>query len=132
MGPLLLHLLNKFSTAFADALDGRSPDVSSTELYGGARISYVFHELFCVNLDELDPFEFLSDHDIRTTIRNATGPRPSLFIPEISFELLVKRQIERLQPPSLQCVDMVSVLLSFAFPACFRVQLFIHSFRCEF
>ncbi len=75
--------------------------------YGGARISYIFHDVFSKRLDNINPFDELTDQDIRTAIRNATGPRPSLFIPEISFELLVKRQIERLQQPSLQCVDLV-------------------------
>ncbi|CAF0911454.1 unnamed protein product [Brachionus calyciflorus] len=35
------------------------------------------------------------------------GPRPSLFVPEVSFELLVKRQIRRLEEPSLRCVELV-------------------------
>ena len=35
------------------------------------------------------------------------GPRPALFVPEISFELLVKRQIRRLEEPSLRCVELV-------------------------
>lgn len=35
------------------------------------------------------------------------GPRPALFIPEVSFELLVKRQIKRLEEPSLRCVELV-------------------------
>eukprot|EP00823_Brevimastigomonas_motovehiculus_P005625 TRINITY_DN4181_c0_g1_i1.p1 TRINITY_DN4181_c0_g1~~TRINITY_DN4181_c0_g1_i1.p1 ORF type:complete len:427 (-),score=113.72 TRINITY_DN4181_c0_g1_i1:307-1587(-) len=106
-GPLLLHLLSKFCNNYCDALDGRSPDVSITQLYGGARISYIFHDVFSRRLDNINPFDELTDQDIRTAIRNATGPRPSLFIPEVSFEILVKRQIERLQPPSLQCVDLV-------------------------
>lgn len=45
--------------------------------------------------------------DILTAIRNATGPRPALFVPEVSFELLVKRQIRRLEEPSLRCVELV-------------------------
>lgn len=45
--------------------------------------------------------------DILTAIRNATGPRPALFVPEVSFELLVKRQIRRLEDPSLRCVELV-------------------------
>ena len=49
----------------------------------------------------------LSDEDIRTAIRNATGPRPSLFVPEASFEILAKRQIGLLEPLGLQCVEMV-------------------------
>jgi len=107
LGPLLLHLLSKYCNAYRDALDGKSPEVSTTELYGGARISYVFHDIFAYQLENINPFDILSEHDIRTAIRNATGPRPALFIPEVSFELLVKRQIERLLSPALQCVDMV-------------------------
>eukprot|EP01126_Amoeba_proteus_P038925 TRINITY_DN4080_c0_g1_i6.p1 TRINITY_DN4080_c0_g1~~TRINITY_DN4080_c0_g1_i6.p1 ORF type:complete len:344 (-),score=79.29 TRINITY_DN4080_c0_g1_i6:292-1323(-) len=55
----------------------------------------------------MSPLEGLSDADLYTAIRNATGPRNTLFIPEMSFELLVKRQISRLNEPSLQCVDAV-------------------------
>lgn len=39
--------------------------------------------------------------------RNANGPRPALFVPEVSFELLVKRQIHRLEEPSLRCVELI-------------------------
>lgn len=66
--------------------------------YGGARISQIFHEVFTDRLYDMNPFDTISDHVIQTTIRNATGPRPSLFIPEIAFELLVKQ----LSPPSLR------------------------------
>lgn len=45
--------------------------------------------------------------DILTAIRNATGPRPALFVPEVSFELLVKRQIGRLEEPSVRCIELV-------------------------
>jgi replication fork clamp-binding protein CrfC len=107
MGSVLLPLISRFCGHFCDALEGKSPDVSIAELYGGARISYVFRELFSVTLDAINPFDYLSDGDIRTAIRNASGPRPTLFIPEIAFELLVKKQIERLLTPSLDCVDLV-------------------------
>lgn len=46
-------------------------------------------------------FFFLSSHF------SLQGPRPALFVPEISFELLVKRQIRRLEEPSLRCVELV-------------------------
>ena len=68
--------------------------------------------------------EHLRDVDVLTAIRNATvrkhfpararlttrafqGTRPDLFIPVVAFELLVKRQIARLNDPSLICVDLV-------------------------
>ena len=49
----------------------------------------------------------LTSMDILTAIRNATGPRPALFVPEVSFELLVKRQIRRLEEPSMRCIELV-------------------------
>ncbi|CAB4045658.1 dynamin-1 [Paramuricea clavata] len=55
----------------------------------------------------MDALGGLSTRDILTAIRNATGPRPALFVPEISFELLVKRQIRRLEDPGLRCVELV-------------------------
>ena len=55
----------------------------------------------------MDPFEDLSDEDIRTSIRNANGARPSLFVPEGCFEILVRRQIASLEQLGLQCVDFV-------------------------
>ncbi len=58
-------------------------------------------------MDTVEPLGGLSTMDILTAIRNATGPRPSLFVPEVSFELLVKRQIRRLEEPSLRCVELV-------------------------
>jgi dynamin 1-like protein len=108
-GALVLQLVSKFCSNFCDAIDGRLQEVygGMAELYGGARISYTFHELFAAALDQIDPFDRLSDQDIRTAIRNATGPRPSLFVPEISFDLLVKRQILRLEEPAQQCCELV-------------------------
>lgn len=35
------------------------------------------------------------------------GPRTALFLPDVSFELLVKRQIARLEEPALRCVELV-------------------------
>nr|CCA17876.1 dynamin GTPase putative [Albugo laibachii Nc14] len=110
LGGCLLHLISHFSTNFSNSLDGRhnSPNgIELHELYGGARIHYIFGEIFIKALREVDPFDTLSDEDIRTTIRNANGPRQSLFVPEVSFELLAKRQIKRLEQPGIQCVDLI-------------------------
>lgn len=66
-----------------------------------------FHDIFAKTINTRDHLVGLSDDDIRTAIRNATGPRPALFVPEVSFELLVRRQIAQLEIPGLQCVEMV-------------------------
>eukprot|EP00126_Sphaerothecum_destruens_P012302 Sdes_comp21093_c0_seq1m19775 len=111
-GALLLQVLTKFSTKFCQIVDGTAKELSTTELSGGARICYIFHETFGRTLDVVDPLEGLEINDIRTAIRNATGPRPALFVPEVSFEILVKKQIKRLEDPSLRCCELVHEELS--------------------
>lgn len=58
-------------------------------------------------MERVDPLGGLSESDILTAIKNATGTRQSLFVPEVSFELLVKKQIMRLEDPVLRCVELV-------------------------
>merc|ERR1719237_504659 len=77
------------------------------ELFGGARILYIFRTEFTSNLSRIKPFDGLSDQFILNSMRNASGIRSSLFIPEMCFENLVKMQIEKLRRPCMQCVDLV-------------------------
>eukprot|EP00118_Oscarella_pearsei_P005729 m.26335 g.26335 ORF g.26335 m.26335 type:complete len:695 (+) comp29242_c0_seq3:103-2187(+) len=106
-GPLLLQIITKFSTSYWSIIEGTSRDIQTAELSGGARICYIFHNTFGSTLQSVNPMAGLSRTDVLTAIRNATGPRPALFVPEIAFELLVKRQIKRLEDPSLRCVELV-------------------------
>lgn len=129
-GGSLLALLSKFSANFTSIIEGRgnmvsplssihqqqmmmSPNGSNSQqsdmnvLFGGARISYIFNDIFSSSLMSVGAFDGLSDEEIRTTICNANGTRPALFVPEISFDILVRRQISRLEQPGIQCVDLV-------------------------
>lgn len=106
-GQTLLQIITKFASAYCSTIEGTARNIETTELCGGARICYIFHETFGRTLDHIDPLGGLTTLDILTAIRNATGPRPALFVPEVSFELLVKRQIRRLEEPSLRCVELV-------------------------
>ncbi|KAK6135471.1 hypothetical protein DH2020_030796 [Rehmannia glutinosa] len=56
---------------------------------------------------DVDPCEDLTDDDIRTAIQNSTGTRSALFVPDVPFEVLVRRQIARLSDPSLQCARFI-------------------------
>jgi len=103
----LLQIITKFASAYCATIEGTARNIETTELCGGARICYIFHETFGRTLDSIHPLAGLTKMDILTAIRNATGPRPALFVPEVSFELLVKRQIRRLEEPSLRCVELV-------------------------
>ncbi|CDJ61057.1 dynamin-like protein, putative [Eimeria maxima] len=107
-GALLLHFFSKFARNFQDAIDGKlQSQHSSDHLMGGARINFIFHDWYGRALAEFDPLSGLTDHEIRTAIRNATGPKAALFVPESAFEILVKKQIQQLETPSLLCVEQV-------------------------
>lgn len=103
----LLQIITKFASAYCSTIEGTARNIETTELCGGARICYIFHETFGRTLDFIHPLTGLTKMDILTAIRNANGPRPALFVPEVSFELLVKRQIRRLEEPSLRCVELI-------------------------
>lgn len=106
-GSLILQLMTRFASSFISSIDGTSTEISTKELCGGARIYYIFNDVFGNSLETVDPAQNLSVLDIRTAIRNSTGPRPSLFVPELAFELLVKPQIKMLEVPSQRCVELV-------------------------
>jgi dynamin 1-like protein len=106
-GSLILQLMTRFASSFISSIDGTSSEISTKELCGGARIYYIFNSVFGNSLETVDPTQNLSVLDIRTAIRNSTGPRPSLFVPELAFDLLVKPQIKLLEVPSQRCVELV-------------------------
>ena len=106
-GPALLQTLTRFSTAYCQKIEGNSRDIDTHQLSGGARICYIFHHTLSRALHGINPLEGLNRKDILHAISNAMGPRPALFVSEMAFELLVKRQIRLLLQPSLQCVELV-------------------------
>jgi len=104
---LVLNAITEFCNEFRTIIDGTSSDISSFELSGGARISFVFHEIFASAIRSMDPFDQIKDVDIRTILYNSSGSSPALFVGTAAFEVLVKQQIKRLEEPSLKCVSMV-------------------------
>uniref|UniRef100_A0A7C8YHR1 Uncharacterized protein n=1 Tax=Opuntia streptacantha TaxID=393608 RepID=A0A7C8YHR1_OPUST len=106
-GTLLLNILSKYSEAFSSLVEGKSEGISTSELSGGARIHYIFQSIYVKSLEDVEPCDGLSDEDIRIAIQNARGPRSAVFVPDVPFELLVKRQIARLLDPSRQCARFI-------------------------
>ncbi|KPI42016.1 Vacuolar protein sorting-associated protein 1 [Cyphellophora attinorum] len=104
---IILNIITEFSNEYRTVLDGNSQELSSNELSGGARISFVFHELYSNGIKAIDPFEQVKDIDIRTILYNSSGSSPALFVGTTAFELIVKQQIKRLEEPSLKCVSLV-------------------------
>ncbi|RSH84410.1 vacuolar protein sorting-associated protein 1 [Apiotrichum porosum] len=106
-GSVVLSTITEFCSEFRSAIDGNTNDLSLNELSGGARISFVFHELFNNGVKSIDPFDQVKDGDIRTILYNSSGSTPSLFVGTSAFEIIVKQQIRRLEEPALRCCALV-------------------------
>lgn len=104
---IVLNLITELSNEYRTILDGNSQELSTTELSGGARISFVFHELYSNGIKAIDPFDQVKDVDIRTILYNSSGSSPALFVGTEAFEVIVKQQIKRFEEPSLKCVSLV-------------------------
>jgi len=90
---ILLSVISKFCAQFNDLITGKNCISKTGELFGGARINFVFNDVFRNKIHSINPFSLLTDNDIRTTVRNSNGLNPSLLVSEAAFETLVKDQI---------------------------------------
>ncbi|KAF7866816.1 hypothetical protein EAF04_005658 [Stromatinia cepivora] len=104
---IVLNIITEFTNEWRTVLEGNNQELSSIELSGGARISFVFHELYSNGVKAVDPFDQVKDIDIRTILYNSSGSSPALFVGTTAFELIVKQQIKRLEEPSLKCASLV-------------------------
>lgn len=77
---VVLSVITDFCADFRTTIDGGTNDLSLNELSGGARISFVFHELFNNGIKTIDPFDQVKDGDIRTILYNSSV---RFFIPDV-------------------------------------------------
>lgn len=70
-GPVVLNLINKFTTYYGDMIEGKFVKESAVECLGGSRINFIFNEIFVKSVKEIDPLSHLKDTDIQTAIKNA-------------------------------------------------------------
>ena len=104
---LLLTFEKRFRALIEGGARGAGGEAANAELVGGARINYIFHEVYARALAEVDPLQGITAEKIRLSFRNSAGQSSSIFIPEATFENLVKPQIARLKGPSLECAELV-------------------------
>ena len=90
----------------------------SGELLGGAKINDVFRTQFHEAVQSVDACSGLSEADIARAIRQATGTRTPLFVPEGAFESLARQQIQLLRPHCLKAVELVLAEMVRLLPAC--------------
>jgi replication fork clamp-binding protein CrfC len=71
-GSTVLSVITEFCTDFRASIDGNITDLAANELSGGARISFVYHELFNNGIKTIDPFDQVQESQIRTLLYNSS------------------------------------------------------------
>ena len=108
MNTFLLSSVFKFTTKYKELLNGNILNTNLNKVYiGAAKINKIFNQKFINEILSINPLDNLKDEEILIVIKNTNGLRPSLFVPEIAFEILVKQEIKRLEEPGLLCVKKV-------------------------
>ncbi|XP_075899708.1 dynamin-1a isoform X8 [Nelusetta ayraudi] len=103
----LLQMVQQFSVDFEKCIEGSGDQIDTAELSGGARINRIFHERFPFELVKMEFDEKELRKEISYAIKNIHGIRTGLFTPDLAFEAIVKKQIQKLKGPTLKCIDMV-------------------------
>ena len=67
----MLSIITEFTNKFRAVIDGNTNDLL-LEPSSGARISFVFHELFNVGVKTIDLFDRVEDGDIRTILYDSS------------------------------------------------------------
>uniref|UniRef100_A0A914W0Q0 Dynamin n=1 Tax=Plectus sambesii TaxID=2011161 RepID=A0A914W0Q0_9BILA len=115
----MLQMVQQFKSDVEKSIEGSSgKDVSTQELSGGAKINRLFHERFPFEIVKMEIDEKEMRKEIQYAIRNIHGIRVGLFTPDMAFEAIVKKQIDRLKEPALKCVDLVVSELSNVVRSC--------------
>ncbi|KAF7997017.1 hypothetical protein HCN44_005294 [Aphidius gifuensis] len=109
----MLQMIQQLQSDFERTIEGSgSAQINTMELSGGAKINRLFHERFPFEIVKMEFDEKELRREIAFAIRNIHGIRVGLFTPDMAFEAIVKKQIDRLKEPSLKCVDLVVQELS--------------------
>ncbi|KAL5012567.1 hypothetical protein ScPMuIL_011118 [Solemya velum] len=103
----LMQMVQQFGVDFEKNIEGSGAEINTRELSGGAKINRIFHERFPFELVKMEFDEKELRREISYAIKNIRAIRTGLFTPDLAFEAIVKKQIEKLKGPSVKCVDMV-------------------------
>jgi len=117
-GQTVLRLLTRYASNYGDMVEGRthadaSADMLTRMLFGGARIQEHIRSRFALAVDDwMDGFvrsaaTTLPSAEILMALRNSSGPRPALFIPEQAFVALARRFVVTLKEQGRRLVQWV-------------------------
>lgn len=119
-GVCMLNFISQYCLLFNKMIDGRTASSSDRELNGGAQIRYFLFTKYITEISKIDPFENMTEQDIRTAIINSKGIKSNFLIPQEALEFLIKLQIKKLKEPSINALQKV---LEFAKKFVAQIQL---------
>ncbi|KAG5669935.1 hypothetical protein PVAND_000224 [Polypedilum vanderplanki] len=104
---IFMKIITSITNDFRGSIDGTTLKVerNAKNVFGGPAMRKVFDEIFAKEIEKIEPQ--ISKQDIIVYMNHSGGPRPDVFAPEKLFEKLIKENIERLQAPSLDCLQHI-------------------------
>ena len=106
-GVVLLNIITSFSNLYCKMIEGRNASTAITEINGGAQIRNILFRKFLKQLNDLNPFDGLSEQDVRTAILNSQGIRSAYMVPQDALEILIRVQIHKLRQPCLNVLQEI-------------------------
>lgn len=106
-GVVILNIITAFSGAVSKTMEGRLASEQQCELNGGAQIRHMLFSIYTKEIMSIDPFDAVSDQDIRTAILNSQGIKSNYLIPQDALEILIRVQIKKLLSPSLKALETI-------------------------
>ncbi|CAH3017078.1 unnamed protein product [Porites evermanni] len=107
----LMQMIQQFNSDFEKAIEGSGDQIDTKELSGGAKINRIFHERFPYELVKVKWLDIQSGRCKNFSLKQVSGmigdSGAGLFTPNMAFEAIVKRQIDKLRAPAVKCVDLV-------------------------
>jgi len=103
----LIGLLKDISKSYDDTMNGNQNQVPVDEIVGGASIARIFQQKYLKTINAIDPLQDLSNENIAKILLNTSGTNQSTFVNEKALQKILRRQLNNLIEPSLDCVDLV-------------------------
>jgi GTP-binding protein EngB required for normal cell division len=108
---ILFSLISNYMEEWLGVLHGTSERLGSKGLDGGSSLLGALVDDFPVDLVKVPSVREDPEERVNTIIQNQDGLYRSMFFPEQSFHALVKVEIEKMRPCSLETIERVAKLL---------------------
>jgi GTP-binding protein EngB required for normal cell division len=108
---ILFSLISRYMEEWLALLHGTSERLGSKGLDGGSSLLSALIDDFPVDLLKIPSVKEEPEERVNNIMQNQDGLYRSMFFPEQSFHALVKVEIEKMRPCSLDAVDRVRKLL---------------------